>query len=275
MNESEYDDSELEITNLPGRSKRGVASTLLLTLAARPRLRSRLWQAGIVAITLCLLFVLLSGYLPLLQAKLPGIFAQSSQPSPAISTQHLPLVVGEDIQTQFNSKKVLIWSVSTPPAVMPFATLDSAPQACLQHTLTQNFDAPSLPDGVGGVPLWVTGFTGPLAILNHLVRAQPPELGWYQQIQLVGATNFSGAIQLQGGIADNIYPLWFGFDPHERHPIVNYQFNPGDSSISNHTTDDQQWNIRPINLYIPQAGCYFLQATWDGGSWIVYFAAGR
>ena len=69
--------------------------------------------------------------------------------------------------------------------------------------------------------------------------------------------------------------MWFGFDLHEKHLIDYYQFNPVDSSVSNHTTDDQQWNIRPINLYISQAGCYYLQASWDGGSWMVYFAAGR
>ncbi len=71
------------------------------------------------------------------------------------------------------------------------------------------------------------------------------------------------------------FPLWFGFDQHEKHLIASYQFSPGDSSVSNHTTDDQQWNMQPINLYIFQAGCYYLQASWDGGSWVVFFAAGR
>ncbi|MGH2497341.1 MAG: hypothetical protein ACRDIV_21785 [Ktedonobacteraceae bacterium] len=275
MNETEHDDGELEISDLPGGRKKSDAPTLLHILAARPRLRSRLWQAGIATVAVCLLFVVFPSFYSLLQAKLSGIFAHPSQSSPVVASQPSPLAVEQDIQSQFNGKKVLIWNASTPPVVMPFTTLDATPAACPQNTLTQNFDAPSLPAGVGGAPLWVTGFSGPRAILNHLVRAHPPELGWYQQIQLVGATNFSGAIKLQGGIVGNIYPLWFGFDPHERDLIVNYQYNPGDSSISNHTTDDQQWNIRPINLYIPQAGCYYLQAIWDGGSWIAYFAAGR
>lgn len=275
MNESEHDDGELEISDLPGERKRSSAPAFLRTLAARPRLRSRLWQAGIATVAVCLLFVVFPSFYPLLQAKLPGIFAHPSQLSPVVASQPSPLAVEQDIQSQFNGKKVLIWGASTPPVVMPFAELDATPAACPQNTLTQNFDAPSLPAGVGGTPLWVTGFTGPRAVLNHLVRAHPPELGWYQQIQLVGATNFSGAIKLQGGIAGSIYPLWFGFDPHEKDLIVNYQYNPGDSSISNHATDDQQWNIRSINVYIPQAGCYYLQATWDGGGWIVFFAAGR
>lgn len=52
-------------------------------------------------------------------------------------------------------------------------------------------------------------------------------------------------------------------------------YSPADSSFPNHTTGDQQRTVRPINLYIPHSGCYYLQATWDDGSWTVYFAAGR
>ncbi len=275
MNEPEQDNQELEISDLPGTPDKGRVSAFLRVLAARPRLRSRLWQAGIAAIVLCLLFIWLPGYLPLLNHNLSGIFAGAPpQPTPVATSQSSLLVVGQDVQSQFNGKKVLIWDASTPPVVMPFATLDAAPGACPQNTLTQTFDS-ALPAGAGGAPMWVTGFSGPRATLNHLIRAQPPELGWHQQIQLVGATNYAGAIKLQGGIAGSMFPLWFGFDPHEKELIVNYQFNPLDSSISNHTTDDQQWIVRPINLYIPQAGCYYLQATWDGGSWTVYFAAGR
>ena len=275
MNETEHDDGELKISDLPGGRKRSNTPALLRTLAARPQLRSRLWKAGIVATALGLLFIVLPGFYPLLRSNLSALFAHPASPTPVVSSQPSPLSVGADIQSQFNGKKILIWDASTPPAVMPFAELDATPAACTQNTLTQTFDAPSLPAGVGGAPLWVTGFSGPRAVLNHLVRAHPPELGWYQQIQLVGATNFSGPITLQGGIVGSIYPLWFGFDSHERHLIVRYQFNPGDSNLSNHTTDDQPWNIRPINLYIPQAGCYYLQATWDGGGWIAFFAAGR
>ena len=277
MSELEHDINELEISDLPDKRKRGNTSTFLRALATRPRLRSRLWQAGIAVCALCLILVVLPGYYPLLRANLSALFAHTPQPSPVVSanSQSSSITVGQDVQSQLKRKNVLIWDVATQPVVMPFATLDATPAACLQNTLTQNFDSPTFQPGVGGAPLWVTGFTGSRAVLNHLARAHPPELGWYQQIQLVGATNFPGAITLQGGIAGRTFPMWFGFDLHEKHLIDYYQFNPVDSSVSNHTTDDQQWNIRPINLYISQAGCYYLQASWDGGSWMVYFAAGR
>lgn len=275
MNETEHEDSELEISEIPDRRKSGGASTIARILAARPRLRARLWQAGIVALALCLILAVFPGFYPLLRTNLSALFAPTPQASRAVTPLSSTQVAIEDVQSQFNWKKVLIWNASTPPVVMPYATLDATPAACPQNTQTQNFAAPALPPGVGGGSLWVTGFTGPRAVLNHLVRAHPPQLGWYQQIQLVGSSNFSGAITLQGGIAGSIFPLWFGFDPHEKELIYSYQYRPADSSLSNHTTDDQQWTVRPINLYIPQAGCYYLQATWDTGSWTVYFAAGR
>jgi hypothetical protein len=31
----------------------------------------------------------------------------------------------------------------------------------------------------------------------------------------------------------------------------------------------------PSYIYLPAAGCYFLQAAWQGGSWRIDFAAGR
>jgi hypothetical protein len=31
----------------------------------------------------------------------------------------------------------------------------------------------------------------------------------------------------------------------------------------------------PSYVYFPAAGCYFLEATWPGGSWRIVFAAGR
>jgi hypothetical protein len=35
-----------------------------------------------------------------------------------------------------------------------------------------------------------------------------------------------------------------------------------------------QWAEFPGGLTIPKAGCYYLEATWPGGSWRITFAAG-
>src|SRR5579872_6304635 len=79
MNEFEHDDIELEITDLPGRHKSGEASTTLRALMARPRL----WQAGIVALALCLILVVLPGFYSLLRTNLSALFTHTPQASPA------------------------------------------------------------------------------------------------------------------------------------------------------------------------------------------------
>ncbi len=274
MNEPQQNHQGLEMSDLPGANRRRRVPAFMRTLAARPALRMRLWQAGTVAIMLCLLFVVAPGFLPLLQRNLSSIFAhptvQLAATSPSSSQG-----ISQNMPSQFNTKKVIFWDSSTPPAVLKFATLDTAPQDCSQYTILQNFAAPTLPAGIGSSPLWVTGFTGPRATLNRMTRANPPVLGWYRQLQLVGETNYSGTITLQGGIVGSAFPLWFGYYPHGGELITTISLQPADSSLSNHTTDDQQWNARPLNLYIARSGCYYLQATWNGGAWTAYFAAGK
>jgi hypothetical protein len=182
----------------------------------------------------------------------------------------------------FYTRKTLIWNASTPPVVPVSATLDPLPRYCLRYTSTKAFD-PSYAPGIGGDPMWVTGFSrtaGEQAILNHMRRAQPPQSGWYQQLQLVVETTFPGPVTLQGGVVGSNLPLWFGVYPTGISPrgvglIDTITVRPLDPSLSNHTAGDQQWSTRPINVYIAEAGCYYLEATWPGGGWIAYIMAGR
>jgi hypothetical protein len=85
---------------------------------------------------------------------------------------------------------------------------------------------------------------------------------------------------LQGGVVSSNLPLWFGvyrpgISPRGVGLINTITVRPLDPSLSNHTIGDQQWSTRPINIYIAEAGCYYLEATWAGGGWIAYFMAGR
>jgi len=47
----------------------------------------------------------------------------------------------------------------------------------------------------------------------------------------------------------------------------------GDSAAMENRTSDQ-WAEFPGSLTILKAGCYYLEATWPGGSWHITFAAG-
>ncbi len=256
------------------------APALVRALAVRPRLRLRLWQTATAGLILALLFLSLSGSFPQLSQNLLSFFAH---PTLTTAAQQHGEAVGLEMTARYYQKKVIQQDDISPRFVPVTATLDAVPQYCLQYTPTQAFNSPSFPGGVGGSPLWVTGFSGTAgqpAVLNHLKRAQPPQLGWYELLQLVSETNYPGAITLSGGVDGSDMPLWFGtyppgITPRDAGLILTITVNPLDTSVSNHTTDDQQWSIFPLNVYIPEAGCYYLKATWTGGSWTAYFMAGK
>jgi hypothetical protein len=269
-------DTDLEISDLPGTRNYRISRTspFVRALARQPRLRSRLWQAATAGSVLVLLLIVLSGSFPQLEQGFLKLFMR---PSPALRERHSDFEALE-ITTQYQQRKVLAWYASTPPVVPLTSGLEAVPQYCLQYTLTQAFDSPPFPPGVGGAPMWVTGFSGPAgqhAVLDRLSRALLPQSGWYQRMQLVSATNYPGTITLQGGAEGSNLPLWFSAYPRGTGLIRSITVNPLDSGISNHTTGDQQWGVSSIDLYIARAGCYYLTATWAGGSWTAYFAAGR
>ncbi len=281
--ENKWLESDLEISDLPGlgekwRTPRALA--FVRALAARPRLRLRLWRTVTLGLILALLFLSLSGSFPQLSENLLSFFAH---PKPATAQPQHSEVIDVGMISLLNHKKVVQQDDVSPRLVSVTATLDALPQYCLRYTPTQNFNSPSFPGGVGSSPLWVTGFSGRAgqpAVLNHLKRAQPPQLGWYELLQLVSETNYHGAITLSGGFDGSDMPLWFGAYPpgitlNDAGLILTIIVNPLDISVSNHTTSDQQWSILPFNVYVPEAGCYYLKASWTGGSWTAYFMAGR
>ncbi len=275
-------ESELEITDLPGvrNAHRNAPFTdLARTLAARPRLRRRIWQAGTAGGALLLIAFVLFGNFPQIGQGMLGLFERTpptaGQPVQLSSqSAQLSSIDMQGIISQYHTNKVIFWDASTPPVVPLNSTLAAAPQNCLRSTRLQDFASPIYPPGVGSSPVWVTGFTGPDAQLNHLTRAPEPQNGWYQPLLIVSETNFAGDIVLRAGIASSSFPLWFG--KYQSSDLVRtVTLHPLDTSVSNHTTGDQQLDFTSVNLYIPRAGCYYLSAIWDGGSWTAYFAAGK
>src|SRR5437763_5504246 len=89
-------------------------------------------------------------------------------------------------------------------------------------------------------------FRRPRAILNRLVRAKPPQYGWYQQLELVSETNYTGTVTLQGGIVGNTFPLWFGTFPQSEALINAISVKALDMNVSHHFGDDKQWGIVSI-----------------------------
>ncbi|HEV2580490.1 MAG TPA: hypothetical protein VGT44_06520 [Ktedonobacteraceae bacterium] len=289
MNQTKLDlhqnDIDLEISDLPGTDHNPAsrAPAFIRALAEHPRLRVRFWRLGTAALAFILLVLVLSSSFPQIQQGLQYLFAP---PSPTATIQLPGLSSAQAIPLHGRQKTSITIAVNSKPLIVPLTeALGPVPSACLHTTPTRAFDAPSFSPGLGALPMWVTGFSNPAAgqraVLDHLQRAQPPEAGWFQQVLLVSSTNFTGAITIQGGIEGSILPLWFGVFPPGIAPrssfglIQTITVHPLDASFSNHTTGDQAWSILPINLYIAQAGCYYLKATWNTGVWTAYFAAGK
>lgn len=282
-----HNENELEISDLPGTEgerRHHEARLLSFThithnLAARPRLRRRVWQAGTAGGALLLIAFVLFGSFPQIGQGIQHLFERAqpaSKQAAQLSSQSAQLssIDIQGIISQFHAHKVIFWEASTPPVVPVSSTLADAPQDCLYSTTLQNFATPLYSPGVGSSPTWVTGFTGPDAHLNHLPRAPRPRDGWYAPLLIVSETNFAGNIVLRAGIASSSFPLWFS-KQYGSSLVRTITLHPLDPSLSNHTTGDQQWNATLVYLYIPRAGCYYLDASWNGGSWVAYFAAGR
>jgi hypothetical protein len=282
-----HDDNELEISDLPGYERRRdhqdmrpfSFTRISYTLSQRPQLRRRIWQAGTAGGALLLIAFVLFGSLPQIGQDMLGLF-ERTPPSTGQAAQLSPQSVSlssvdmQGIISQFHAHKVIYWEASTPPVVPLNSTLTAAPQNCLYSTPLSDFASPLYPPGVGSSPAWITGFTGTNAILNHLSRAPRPQDGWYAPLLIVSETNFAGDIVLRAGIASSSFPLWFSRQS-SSNLVRTVTLHPLDPSLSNHTTGDQQWSATLVYLYIPRAGCYYLDASWNGGSWVAYFAAGR
>ncbi|HLL79646.1 MAG TPA: hypothetical protein VKT25_09110 [Ktedonobacteraceae bacterium] len=282
-----HNENELEISDLPGtegerrhHEERLLSFTHIThSLAARPQLRRRVWQAGTAGGALLLIVFVLFGSFPQIGQGVQHLFERTPPATelPVHTASHAEQLSSIDIQgiiSQFHAHKVIFWEASTPPVVPLDSTLAEAPQNCLYSTTLSNFATPLYPPSVGSSPVWVTGFTGPGALLNHLSRAPRPHDGWYAPLLIVSETNFAGDIILRAGIVSSSFPLWFS-KQYGGSLVRTVTLHPLDPSLSNHTTGDQQWSATLVYLYIPQAGCYYLDASWNGGSWVAYFAAGR
>lgn len=266
------DDLEVEISSLEPIEGNSRISRVLTAWEWHPSVRLRAWRIVTSCSTLLLIVLVMFGTFPSTREIASSIF---SRLTPAHPTGQVTATVTPDAAYVFNEKEVIIWTADPSSAITPSATLGLAPQDCPVISQTRGFDFKGAPRVAGSSPVLVIGFGGSDAVLTHFKQAQPPEIGWYRRIFLLTETNYAGTVTLQGGELHDGTPIWFGMQQHNRGPITSFTLRPEDASLSNHFGNDQQWGLLSATLYIPRAGCYFLTATWPGGRWIVFFAAGR
>jgi hypothetical protein len=125
---------------------------------------------------------------------------------------------------------------------------------------------------LGAYPVWVTGFDGdaaPPAVHFGLqfYRAYTPA-GWAWRILLVVPPGYAQAITVRGSRQSDGAPLTLETDP-----------PAGAAAALSLDPRQPHWRIEgwsewPAWVFLPAAGCYYLEAHWPGGAWRLSFAAG-
>lgn len=124
--------------------------------------------------------------------------------------------------------------------------------------------------GIGSFPVWAFGFDGPHAVLRISPNDTYTQYGWIWKIVWEVGPNYMHPVTLHSGKLSGGAPLWFQFEATTRSPVLDPQHPNHPLSVVG--SDWAEWGSY---LFIPTAGCYFLEAGWPGGHWRITFAAGR
>ncbi len=150
------------------------------------------------------------------------------------------------------------------------ATLGSMPADCPSGAEPIELSDRFAP-GVGGGPVWAVSIDKHGINLGDFGSASAwPPYGYPVKILWVLKESYSGKVHMTGKNLHTGEPLWFeiGGEPATTKPELGA---PGllDAGAG------KQWLLYNSYLYIPGAGCYELEATWNGGIWRFSFPAGR
>jgi|SRR5579885_48206 hypothetical protein len=241
----------------------------------RTQRRVRIGRA-LTTLGLCAaLLVLLAGNVPDLRTRFLTLFQAPAPAATSTSTYSsisiLPIGKGQGVP--------IIVERHGLPGSPAQGTPGPLPAVCPQASNLQSFMTPLDPPGVGGGPIWLTGFVGPTAALVDLQPldtslSSPPgqKIGWYEGITVFIQRGFSGIITLRGLSQEPGGQVFFA---------SNNVLNFSDAMVLDSSTfhlenvpNGSEWQVTSINLIVPFAGCYTLEAAWPGGSWFAYFAAG-
>jgi len=181
---------------------------------------------------------------------------------------------------------VLVFSVSSPtlsqnptpisPAnVEVAAQMDAAPTDCgpaPEPLSVSEYYAPVL----GTWPIWGTISSGgrePEGIFSiPLERPQGSQLeGWWaQKVLWLVKTNYDGEVVLTGTNRSDDSPMYFTFG--DSRPSLKATFNP--LSPGAYAEGSDQFANFPSLVWVSKAGCYEIEAQWDGGLWRQIVAVG-
>lgn len=185
--------------------------------------------------------------------------------------------------TQFGGPTPTPTPIVTPtPSPFPTPTLVAPPLGPIPTNCAPSPTGPPVGGGggliyaAGSGPVWVNGFDGQTAIISVARDTTGPysEYGWPVRIALALKHPFEQAVTLRGSDLRTGAALWFTLTnagPKTGLVVPLITVDPQQSFDSIDSTS-YWWNGM---MYLPGAGCYTLQASWQGGGWQITFAAGQ
>jgi len=132
--------------------------------------------------------------------------------------------------------------------------------------------------GYGAFPIWALGFDGPHATLRYSSNAADKNLvfvapyGWGHKMLWLVTPRYKGRVTLRGGSLQGNRPLYFD-TAGQQEPTTSPVFDATHPFIRPHARGE--WPEFNSSLYVPQAGCYYVDVHWSGGTWRMVFAAGQ
>jgi hypothetical protein len=166
-------------------------------------------------------------------------------------------------------------SDSTPKfAVKGAPEMEVVPENCGQ--LAKPMVVDPMIDGIGAWPIWVAlpnwsnESEGVLIIPNERDFKHPEMQGWWSmKVAWFIPLSYTGEVRLRGyNLADDS-PIYFEFQEGLTDVATLNPAQPGGL-----VEGLDQWAFFPSHVSVPRAGCYRLQAEWDGGLWEQTIAVG-
>ena len=135
---------------------------------------------------------------------------------------------------------------------------------------------PAVGPAIGAWPIWAAvnggGQEGKAALGMddlHYIKDEHLPGWWGTKVGWVIRDSYKGEVKVQGyNLADHS-PMYFQF---RGDPVTTAVLNPARPGGS--AAGLQHWSLFPSYVWVSKAGCYRLQAEWDGGSWQQTIAVG-
>lgn len=164
----------------------------------------------------------------------------------------------------------------TPPPYEVASEMAPAPNDCGPLAEPIAID-PMIPHAIGAWPIWVAvpDLDGdPRGALffpdTHYQTRSELEGWWMSKIGWFIPASYTGTVTLQAANVEDSSPIYFEFSDHHLTTAATLNAaQPG--GFVEELTD---YAFFPSNIWVSKAGCYRLQAEWDGGRWEQVIAVG-